>query len=157
MIKAIWPSIARMPNHIPLRAGITSSGLLCYFIYWLVQFPFMLLSPQKLRWLFFVKTIVVPITWLAMVIWSFVRVPPSNGLFTEHATITGTQFSWSWLSALNSVLGIYATLSVNIPDFTVRLIFICHTKLIDIPEVCEERESVRSIRKLHGASLTTSR
>ncbi|KAG6370744.1 putative permease [Boletus reticuloceps] len=53
-----------------------------------------------------------------MVIWAFIRVPPSNGLSAEHATITGTQFSWSWLSALNSVLGAYATLSVNIPDFT---------------------------------------
>lgn len=120
MIKAIWPSIARMPNHLPLRASITSSGLLCYFIYWLVQFPFMLLSPQKLRWLFLLKSVIVPITWLAMVIWAFIRVPPSNGLFAEHAAITGTQFSWSWLSALNSALGTYATLSVNIPDFTVR-------------------------------------
>lgn len=55
-----------------------------------------------------------------MVIWAFIRVPPSNGLFAEHAAMTGTQFSWKWLSALNSALGAYATLSVNIPDFTVR-------------------------------------
>ncbi|KAH0833952.1 putative permease [Lanmaoa asiatica] len=118
MIKAIWPSIARMPNHLPPHASITSSGLLCYFIYWLIQFPFTLLSPQKVKWLFFLKSIIVPITWLAMVIWAFIRVPPSNGLFAEHTTITGTQFSWSWLSALNSALGMNATLSVNIPDFT---------------------------------------
>ncbi|KAF8556738.1 hypothetical protein OG21DRAFT_1596272 [Imleria badia] len=118
MIKAIWPSIAGMQNHLPPSASITSSGLLCYFIYWLIQFPFMLLSPQKLRWLFFVKSVIVPITWLAMVIWAFIRVPPSNGLFSGHATITGTQLSWSWLSALNSALGAYASLSVNIPDFT---------------------------------------
>ncbi|KAG9311061.1 cytosine-purine [Chiua virens] len=118
MIKAIWPSIARVPNHLPLRASITTSGLLCYFLYWLIQFPFMLLSPQKLRWLFVVKSVVVPPTWLAILIWAFVRVPPSNGLFVQHATVTGTQFAFSWLSALNSVLGFYATLSVNIPDFT---------------------------------------
>lgn len=79
----------------------------------------MLLSPHKVRYLFFAKGVVVPIAWLAMVIWAFVRVPPSRGLFADHATITGTQFSWAWLSALNSALGIYATLSVNIPDFTV--------------------------------------
>lgn len=82
----------------------------------------MLLSPHKVRLLFFAKAVVVPIAWLAMVIWAFVRVPPSSGLFAGHATITGTQFSWSWLSALNGALGIYSSLSVNIPDFTVRFL-----------------------------------
>lgn len=98
------------------------SGLLCYFIYWLIQLPFMLLSPHKVRYLFFVKGVVVPPAWLAMVIWAFVRVPPSSGLFAEHTTVTGTQFSWNWLSAMNSALGIYSSLSVNIPDFTVSFL-----------------------------------
>ncbi|KAG1718707.1 uncharacterized protein EDB91DRAFT_565556 [Suillus paluster] len=53
-----------------------------------------------------------------MVIWAFVKVPASEGLFSEHATIGGSYFSWEWLSAMNSALGIYASLSVNIPDFT---------------------------------------
>ncbi|KAL4071571.1 permease for cytosine/purines, uracil, thiamine, allantoin-domain-containing protein [Scleroderma yunnanense] len=118
MLKAIWPSIANLPNHLPSNANITSSGLLCYVLYWIIQFPFLLLSPQKIRWLFLVKGIVVPICWLAMVIWAFTRVPPSTGLFAQHATISGSQLSWSWLSALNSALGAYASLSVNIPDFT---------------------------------------
>ncbi|KAF8141919.1 permease for cytosine/purines, uracil, thiamine, allantoin-domain-containing protein [Boletus edulis] len=118
MIKAIWPSIARMPNHLSPNANITSSGLLCYTIYWLIQLPFLLVSPHKVRLLFLVKGVVVPIAWLAMVIWAFVQVPPSGGLFAEHATISGPQFSWNWLSAMNSALGVYASLSVNIPDFT---------------------------------------
>ncbi|KAI6101745.1 permease for cytosine/purines, uracil, thiamine, allantoin-domain-containing protein [Pisolithus croceorrhizus] len=118
MLKAIWPSIARLPNHLPASANITSSGLLCYLLYWIIQSPFLLLSPHRIRWLFLVKGIIVPITWLAMVIWAFVRVPPSTGLFAQHATISGSQLSWTWLSAMNSALGIYATLSVNIPDFT---------------------------------------
>ncbi|KAG9309895.1 cytosine-purine [Chiua virens] len=122
MLKAIWPSIAKMPNQLSPNANITSSGLLCYFLYWLIQFPFLLLSPHKLRYLFLVKGIIVPIAWVAMIVWAFVRVPPSSGLFAEHATITGTQFSWNWLSAMNSALGIYSSLSVNIPDFTVRFL-----------------------------------
>ncbi|KAG6327058.1 hypothetical protein ID866_12031, partial [Astraeus odoratus] len=118
MLKAIWPSIAMLPNRLPANANITSSGFLCYVLYWFIQLPFMLLSPHKIRWLFLVKGIVVPMSWIAMMIWAFVRVPPSTGLFDQHATISGSQFSWSWLSALNSALGSYATLSVNIPDFT---------------------------------------
>lgn len=118
MLKAIWPSIARMPNRLPVSANITSSGLLCYFLYWLIQFPFLFVTPHKIRWLFFAKGVLTPIAWLAMVIWAFVKVPASQGLFSQHATIEGNYFSWAWLSAMNSALGIYASLSVNIPDFT---------------------------------------
>jgi NCS1 family nucleobase:cation symporter-1 len=92
---------------------------MCYFLYWLIQFPFMLVSPQKIRHLFTVKSTLVPIAWLAILIWAFVRVPARESLEIQHSSLKGSAFSWAWLSALNSALGLYATLSVNIPDFTV--------------------------------------
>ncbi|KAF8272721.1 NCS1 nucleoside transporter family [Lactarius quietus] len=119
MLKAIWPSIARLPNHLPPSANITTAGMMCYFLYWLIQLPFMLISPQKIRWLFLAKAIIVPPTWLALLIWSFAKVPPNSGLLTQKAELSGSTLSWAWLSALNSALGLYATLGVNIPDFTV--------------------------------------
>lgn len=92
---------------------------MCYFLYWLIQFPFMFISPLRIRWLFMIKAIIVPATWIAMLIWAFVRVPSSQGLFEQKAVLDGPKLSWAWLSALNSALGLYATLGVNIPDFTV--------------------------------------
>ena len=80
----------------------------------------MLVSPQKIRWLFVVKSFVVPPAWLAMLIWSFVKVPAKEGLFNQHTALSGSALSYAWLSAMNSALGIYGTLAVNIPDFTVR-------------------------------------
>ncbi|THG96210.1 hypothetical protein EW026_g5587 [Hermanssonia centrifuga] len=118
MLKAIWPSIQRLPNALPAGANITTAGLMCYFLYWLIQFPFMLISPQRIRWLFLLKALIVPPVWLAMLIWAVVKVPTSKGLFGQHANIAGASMSWAWLSALNSALGIYSTLAVNIPDFT---------------------------------------
>ena len=79
----------------------------------------MLVSPQKIRWLFLAKAIIVPPTWFAILIWALVRVPPHSGLLTQKAVLGGNELSWGWLSALNSALGGYATLGVNIPDFTV--------------------------------------
>ncbi|KAI0649150.1 NCS1 nucleoside transporter family [Trametes meyenii] len=118
MLKAIWPSLARMHNGLAPGAHITTSGMMCYFLYWLIQFPLMLVSPQKIRWLFMVKAFVVPPAWLAMLIWAFVKVPSSEGLFKQHSDLSGSAMSYAWLSALNSALGIYSTLAVNIPDFT---------------------------------------
>ncbi|EIN05897.1 cytosine-purine permease [Punctularia strigosozonata HHB-11173 SS5] len=118
MLKAIWPSLAHLQNGLPSGSNITTSGMICYFIYWLVQFPLMFVSPQNIRWLFVVKGIVVPCAWLAMLIWSFVPSKSPGGLFVQHSSISGSDLSWAWLAALNSALGLYSTLTVNIPDFT---------------------------------------
>ncbi|KAF9526071.1 cytosine-purine permease [Crepidotus variabilis] len=118
MLKAIWPNTARIPNHLPESSHITTVGIMCYFLYWLLQFPFMLISPQRIRYLFTFKGVVVPLAWLAILIWAFVKVPARVSLDTAHSQISGSKLSWAMLSAINSALGNYATLSVNIPDFT---------------------------------------
>lgn len=118
MLKAIWPSIAHFPNHLPPNANITTSGMICFILYWFIQFPFMFVSPQKIRWLFLAKSIIVPPTWIALLIWAMVKVPPGSGLLSQKAELSGSALSWAWLGALNSALGSFSTLGVNIPDFT---------------------------------------
>jgi Permease for cytosine/purines, uracil, thiamine, allantoin len=119
MLKAIWPSISSLPNHLPVNANIVTSGMVCYVVYWLIQFPFMFVSPQMIRHLFKLKALIVPATWLAMLIWAFVKVPTHEGLFKRHLILSGSELSWAWLSALNSAVGSYSAMTVNIPDFTV--------------------------------------
>ena len=145
-------------------------GLLCYLLFWIIQFNPLMLSPHKIRWLFFVRGIIVPICWLAMVIWTFVCVLPSTGLFTQHVALSGNQLSWGWLSALNSALGVYATLSVNIPDFTVRTFYILDTGVLmsACKTLCQEQAGVSNLRdpsiqrliifqRIHSGHLRTYR
>ena len=79
----------------------------------------MLVSPQTIRHLFTVKGIIVPIAWLSILIWSYIKVPAKISLDASHSGLKGSALSWAWLSAMNAAIGSYATLSVNIPDFTV--------------------------------------
>lgn len=95
--------------------------MMCYFLYWIVQLALHFVSPQQIRHLFMVKALIVPFAWLAILIWAMVKAPPSVSLEPAHSALSGSQLSWAWLSALNSALGIYSTLAVNIPDFTVRI------------------------------------
>ncbi|KAF9043599.1 cytosine-purine permease [Hymenopellis radicata] len=118
MLKAIWPSTASIPNRLPTDAGITTSGMMTYAVYWVIQLPFMLVSPQKIRHLFTAKAVIVPLAWLAILIWAMVKAPPSISLEPKHSKLSGSSLRWAWLHALNSALGGYATLAVNIPDFT---------------------------------------
>ena len=118
MLKAIWPSIANIPNQIPGGSNITTSGMICYVIYWLIQFPFMFVSPQKIRYLFMAKGTLVPISWIAMLIWALVKDPSNGSLLSQKTNVDGISLSWAWIIALNNALGGFLTLTVNISDFT---------------------------------------
>ena len=79
------------------------------------------MHPNNLRYLFIVKSIVVPICFIAMLIWAFRSTGGTGGALlssTHKATIGGTAYSYAWLSSFTAVIGNYATLSVNMPDFS---------------------------------------
>ena len=115
MLKALFPSFADIPNR--LGSDISSRQLLCYFIFWVVQLPFLFISPQSLRWLFLAKAIIVPPALFAMLGWAFATTG-GGAIFQQKGTLSGSQLVWTWLGALNSTLGTITTLAVNIPDFT---------------------------------------
>ncbi|CRL29211.1 Permease, cytosine/purines, uracil, thiamine, allantoin [Penicillium camemberti] len=119
MIGAIWPSYLDLPNGIPESQGITTGGMVGFLIFWLIQVPFLCMHPNKLRWLFTIKSILVPIAWIAILIWSFVTVKGGGGVFAKQApTVSGSKYSWLFLANMTSVLGNYSPLSLNMSDFS---------------------------------------
>jgi cytosine/uracil/thiamine/allantoin permease len=67
MLTAIWPSFAWLPNHLPASAGLTTAGMISYFLYWLIQFPLLLIPTHKLQYMFWVKTVLMPPVAIGMV------------------------------------------------------------------------------------------
>lgn len=77
MLGAIWPSFKNMRNHLPPNAHVTSSELLCFLyvnlrflhfnhqddhsIFYVIQLPLLWIHISKLRYLFMVKVVVMPI------------------------------------------------------------------------------------------------
>ncbi|KAL4984413.1 NCS1 allantoate transporter [Aspergillus falconensis] len=117
MIGAIWPSFLSMQNTIPRDQGIETNTMIAYLVFWFVQMPFLCIHPNKVRWLFVVKSVLVPAAWIAILIWAFVA-EGKGALFKQKATVSGSHYSWVWLASMTSVLGNYATLSVNQSDFS---------------------------------------
>ncbi|CAF1046826.1 unnamed protein product, partial [Didymodactylos carnosus] len=118
MINAIWPSFQTFPNHLPKSAKITSAGLLSFLIYFLIQLPFVLMPMRKIKWLFVVKTIVMPIATITILVWALKTAGGTGPILAQPGVLEGRTMIWAWLSSLNSVLGSFATLSCNIGDFT---------------------------------------
>jgi nucleobase:cation symporter-1, NCS1 family len=117
MIGAIWPSFLTLHNTIPKSQGIDTATMVSFFLFWLAQVPFLIMHPNQLRILFMAKSIIVPAAWVAILIWALAT---TNGgqVFAQKPTISGSAYSWAFLSSMTSVIGNYATLSVNQSDFS---------------------------------------
>jgi len=118
-LEAIWPSFKNFPNHLPENANITSSGLLTFFLYWIVQTILALMPIKKLRILFFVKAIIVPPTFLALFIWAAVVTKGGGPLVNGPVKLTNPYMNtaYSALTGLNVMIGLFSSLAVNMPDF----------------------------------------
>ncbi|KNG51845.1 uracil permease [Stemphylium lycopersici] len=71
MLGAIWPSFLTLENGIPESQGIDTATMISFFLFWLGSIPFLVMHPNQLRWLFMAKSIIVPIAWIAILIWAF--------------------------------------------------------------------------------------
>merc|ERR1711939_666199 len=118
MLTAIWPSYAHIKNQLPADAGITTQGMISYFLFWIIQLPLLLIPPTKLRWLFIVKLVAAPVTALATLGWIVHKAGGSGAIFSLPETVHGSTRAWLWLSCMSSVTGSWATLACNIPDFS---------------------------------------
>lgn len=122
VIGAIWPSFLKMKNHLPASAGFTSIQMISYVVYWCFQFPFLFIHPSKLRPLFLIKGIFVPISAFAIMGWTVHAAQKTPGgtklLLDAGPTVHGAAFAAAWLTSMTSVISGYSTLVLNIPDFT---------------------------------------
>ncbi|KAI4700584.1 hypothetical protein J4E81_003545 [Alternaria sp. BMP 2799] len=118
ILNAIWPSFRDIPNHLPASVGLTTAGMVSYFLYWLIQFPFLLIPTHRLQYMFWVKTVLLPPVAIGMTVWVAVKAGGNGTFFTRPASVYGAERAWLWLSSMTSITGGYSTLAVNIPDFS---------------------------------------
>ncbi|KAI5857400.1 NCS1 nucleoside transporter [Durotheca rogersii] len=118
MLRAWAPSYGGIRNRLPESAGITTQGMISYFLFWIIQLPLLLIHPTKLRPLFWVKLVAAPVAAVATMGWCINKAGGGGDIFALRAAVSGPQYAWLWLSCMSSVTGNWSTLAVNIPDFT---------------------------------------
>jgi NCS1 family nucleobase:cation symporter-1 len=118
VIRAIWPSYLDMPNHISPSMGITSQQLVSHLLFWLIQFPLLLIPPHKLRWFFLFKTIIVTAAAVGTTIALCVMAHGAGDIWDQSATVSGSQKSWLIMYSITSCTGSWSTVGTNISDFS---------------------------------------
>ncbi|KIW05845.1 hypothetical protein, variant [Verruconis gallopava] len=121
LLTAIWPSFAKIPNHIPADQGITTSGMIAFLLYFLLQLPFLCIPYTKVQYFFAFKSVIAPIIFLAVFGDTLHKAGGTishSTVISQGTTVSGSVLAWAFFGNLNGVLGNYATLGLNIADFS---------------------------------------
>ncbi|KAH0848763.1 hypothetical protein AYO21_09876 [Fonsecaea monophora] len=117
MIRSIWPSFYTLHNGIP-NSGTNTRDFVGFFIFWIASLPAIWFPVHKIRYLFMVKSYIVPVAGLSLFLWAISRARGMGPIVKESATATGSALAWGWVTGIMSSIGNFATLIVNNPDFS---------------------------------------
>jgi NCS1 family nucleobase:cation symporter-1 len=115
MIRAWYPSLAEVntqslfPQLLPM---------VCFLLFWLLNMYVIYLGVESIRKLLVFKAIFLPVATLALLIWAVNAAGGFGPILNQPATLQGDAFWKYFFPALTGMVGFWATVSLNIPDFT---------------------------------------
>jgi len=93
--------------------------MLCFVLFWLIQFPMALIHPRKLQPLFILKGVTLPIVAIGMTGWCIHKAgDQASAVLREAPRLSGVAHFFAVATALNSCMSTWSTLSVNISDMS---------------------------------------
>ncbi|KAF2765672.1 uracil permease-like protein [Teratosphaeria nubilosa] len=119
MLRAVFGhNYTNIPNTIPASMGITSAGMLAFFLFWLIHLPFTFFRPYQLRNFFWFKAIVMLPAIFGLFIFCMVNTKGNTGLGNLNSTAEAKNDGWGWffVYSINAGMGNTATLITNQPD-----------------------------------------
>lgn len=116
----VWmPSVDTWPEIFPSVLGLHTAPALTFFLFWLLNMYVVHLGVESIRKLLVFKAFFLPIAALALLFWA---ISAGNGLgpilSQPSKFTTGAEFWKYFFPGLTGMVGYWATLSLNIPDFT---------------------------------------
>jgi nucleobase:cation symporter-1, NCS1 family len=116
LIRAWNPSLAEIDTVSLLPQALP---LLCFGLFWLLNMFIIYKGVESIRKLLVFKAIFLPIAAIALFCWAVVAAKGLGPILNEPSKFTDTSsFFKFFFPALTAVVGFWATLSLNIPDFT---------------------------------------
>src|SRR6186997_2217874 len=119
MFRLWFPSLETLPQIFPASFGLETGPAIMFFIFWLLNMYIVYLGVESIKKLLVFKAFFLPLAALALLFWA---IAASNGLgpiLAQPSKFTNsTDFFHFFFPALTGMVGFWATLSLNIPDFT---------------------------------------
>ena len=119
MLRLWWPSLETMPQIFPASWGLATGPAITFFLFWLLNMLIVWLGVESIRKLLVFKAIFLPLAALALMFWAVVEVNGFGPILSQPDRFNSSGEFWNFFfPALTGMVGFWATLSLNIPDFT---------------------------------------
>ncbi|WP_375438093.1 NCS1 family nucleobase:cation symporter-1 [uncultured Hymenobacter sp.] len=119
MVRLWVPAIATLPAIFPASWSLETGPALTFLLFWLLNIYVVYLGVDSIRKLLVFKAFFLPFAALALLFWA---IRAGNGLgpiLARPAKFTSSAEFWAFFfPSLTGMVGFWATLSLNIPDFT---------------------------------------
>jgi len=116
----LWiPALATLPQIFPESWGLQTGPAICFILFWILNMYVVWLGVDSIRKLLVFKAFFLPIAALALLFWAITAVHGGLGpILSQPTQLHGAAFWTFFIPALTGMVGFWATLSLNIPDFT---------------------------------------
>jgi NCS1 family nucleobase:cation symporter-1 len=94
MLHAIFPSIARLPNHMSKSSALDTANMAGFFLFWGALSAVLFLSIPKWRILIHIKLVAYIISSCSMLAMAIVHAGGVGTLLTEKSTVHGSERAW---------------------------------------------------------------
>ena len=119
MFRLWFPSLETMPQIFPSSWGLQTGPAITFLLFWLLNMYVVYLGVESIKKLLVFKAFFLPFAALALLFWA---IKAGNGLgpiLQQSSKFVSTAgFFAFFFPALTGMVGFWATLSLNIPDFT---------------------------------------
>jgi nucleobase:cation symporter-1, NCS1 family len=119
MIAAIWPQAERIPTVLPAFMGVKLLPFLCFLIFWSINVFLIHKGIESIKKLETFCAPVLILSGVALLIWAGQAAGGFTGMLSAPSKFHSMQEFWAFfIPSLTGMVGYWATLSLNIPDFT---------------------------------------
>lgn len=119
-VLVLWfPRFATLPQIFPASFDLKTGPAICFLLFWLLNMWIVYLGVESIRKLLVFKAIFLPVAALALLFWAINAGGGLGPILNEPSKFTSSTAFWNFFfPALTGMVGFWATLSLNIPDFT---------------------------------------
>jgi nucleobase:cation symporter-1, NCS1 family len=119
MLRLWFPSLETLPQVFPASFQLQTGPAICFLLFWLLNMWVVYLGVESIRKLLVFKAIFLPIAALALLFWAISAANGLGPILDTPSKFTNSASFWKYFfPALTGMIGFWATLSLNIPDFT---------------------------------------
>jgi NCS1 family nucleobase:cation symporter-1 len=119
LAKVIWPGVTSLPDITSSWLGVSTGAFVAFLVFWAANVWFILRGTESIKWLESLSAPFLIVVGLGLLAWAYSHAGGFGPILAQPSRLADPGEFWAvFFPALTAMVGYWATLSLNIPDFT---------------------------------------